>query len=281
MTLRFDVLTLFPPMVEVPLGLSIMGRARAAGLLELQVHDLREFGVTRHRSVDDTPYGGGGGMVLRVDVVAAALGSLGADRAASPPERRPRVILFEPSGARFDQAAARRLSQESHLVLLCGHYEGFDARVREHLVDEVLSIGDYVVTGGEYAALVVIDAVTRLLPGVLGNEQSPVSESFSQPDRLDFPQYTRPREWRGHAVPEILAGGDHARVAAWRADAAARLTVAVRPDLLPALPESAPPRSARRRRSGPRVPPAAQSSPGGGVTSGAAAADLDDPPETG
>lgn len=257
--MRFDVLTLFPSMVEGPLSTSIMGRARAEGLFELVVHDLRAWGVTRHRSVDDTPYGGGGGMVLRVDVVAAALDAVARapeaplEGAESSPRPRPHVVLFEPSGRRFDQAAARRLAELPHVVLLCGHYEGFDARVREHLVDEVLSIGDYVLTGGEYAALVVVDAVARLLPGVLGNAESPVNESFSVPDRLDFPQYTRPKVWNDHAVPEVLFSGNHAAVRRWREDAAARLTVAVRPDLLPELPAEPEPRRRRRPRT-PRAP---------------------------
>jgi tRNA (guanine37-N1)-methyltransferase len=220
--MHVDVLTLFPPMIEGPLSCSIMGRARAEGRFSLGVHQVRDFGLGKYKMVDDTPYGGGTGMVMRVDVLDRAIASL----------RRPRtrVILFEPSGARFDQPTARRLATEEHLVLLCGHYEGVDARVRECLVDETLSIGDYVLTGGEYAALVVIDAVVRLLPGVLGNPASALVESFSTPT-LEAPQYTRPRTWEGHTVPDILVSGHHARVEAWRRRMGDELTRRVRPDL--------------------------------------------------
>jgi tRNA (guanine37-N1)-methyltransferase len=224
---RFDVLTLFPDMVAGPLSHSILGRAREAGHFELGVHDIREHGLGRHRVVDDTPYGGGSGMVMRVDVVDAAIAAV----------RRPdsRVILFEPSGARFDQAHARRLAQLPHLVLVCGHYEGIDARVREHLVDEVLSIGDFVLTGGEYAAMVVVDAVARLLPGVLGNAESATDESFSS-GLLEYPHYTRPRVYRDWEVPEILLSGHHGNVEKWRREQARARTEAVRPDLLDTPP---------------------------------------------
>ncbi|MFZ5477274.1 MAG: tRNA (guanosine(37)-N1)-methyltransferase TrmD [Myxococcota bacterium] len=221
--MRFDILTLFPDMVAGPLNHSVLGRALKAGHFELGVHDIRAHGIGRHKVVDDTPYGGGSGMVMRVDVVDAAIAAV----------RRPesRVVLFEPSGARFDQAHAHRLAALPHLVLVCGHYEGVDARVREHLVDEVLSIGDFVLTGGEYAAMVVVDAVARLLPGVLGNEESARDESFAA-GLLEYPHYTRPREHRGWEVPEILLSGHHGNVEAWRREQAIARTRAVRPDLL-------------------------------------------------
>lgn len=237
--MRFDVLTLFPDMVGGPLGLSILGRAQAAGLFELGLVDIRGFGLGRHQTVDDTPYGGGSGMVMRVDVLASAIRSVRGEGS--------HVVLFDPSGRPFDQATARRFATLPHLVLVCGHYEGVDARVREHLVDEVISLGDYVLTGGEYAAMIVVDAVARLLPGVLGNEHSPVEESFAA-DHLEYPQYTRPREWEGHEVPEILRSGNHGAVAAWRREESRRLTRLLRPDLAARWPPEPPPRERRRRR---------------------------------
>ena len=220
--MRFDVLTLFPDMVEGPLGHSIIGRARKAGHLELGVHDIRAHGLGRHRTVDDAPFGGGSGMVMRVDVLDPAIAAV----------RRPdsHVVLFEPSGARFDQAMAERFSKLPHLVLVCGHYEGVDARVREHLVDETVSIGDYVLTGGEYAALVVVDATARLLPGVLGNASSASDESFTSGE-LEYPHYTRPRDHRGWLVPDVLLSGNHGRVEAWRREQARARTAELRPDL--------------------------------------------------
>lgn len=247
--MRFDVLTLFPDMVGGPLGHSILGRAQAAGLFELGLVDIRAFGLGRHQTVDDTPYGGGSGMVMRVDVLATAIRSVRREGS--------HVVLFDPAGRPFDQAAARRLAGLPHVVLVCGHYEGVDARVREHLVDEVVSLGDYVLTGGEYAAMIVVDAVARLLPGVLGNEHSPVEESFAA-DHLEYPQYTRPFVWEGHAVPEILRSGNHGAVAAWRVEESRRLTRALRPDLAARWPPEPPPKERRRRRR-----PAGASSPVG------------------
>ncbi|MCA9570632.1 MAG: tRNA (guanosine(37)-N1)-methyltransferase TrmD [Myxococcales bacterium] len=208
-------------MVEGPLGLSIVGRARAAGLLEVGVHDIRDHAGDRYRTVDDGPYGGGAGMVLRVDVVAAAL------RAVQTPVSR--VLLTSPSGKPLEQADLRRWSGMEHLVIVTGHYEGIDARI-EHLVDEEVSLGDFVLTGGEIAALAIVDGVGRLVPGVLGNADSAADESFAH-GLLEYPHYTRPREWEGHEVPEILLSGHHARIDAWRREQAIQRTRERRPDL--------------------------------------------------
>jgi tRNA (guanine37-N1)-methyltransferase len=218
---RFDLLTLHPDLVQAPLHTSVLGRAVTDGTIEVGVHNLREHGLGKHRVVDDTPYGGGPGMVMRADVVAAGIASV----------RRPesRVLLMSAAGTRFDQAMARRLSAEKHLVLVCGHYEGIDARV-EPLCDELVSIGDFVLTGGELAAMVIVDAVARLVPGVLGNEQSPVDESFTS-GLLEYPQYTRPREFQGVEVPEILLSGHHAQIEAWRRAQSEDRTRVKRPDL--------------------------------------------------
>lgn len=219
-----EVVTLFPEAVRVPLGLSMMGRAQETGALELQVHDLREQGVGKYRQVDDTPYGGGPGMVLKPEPIAAVVEPL---RAAGG-----RVLLMTPQGKRFNQADAVRLAAEPHLVFLCGHYEGVDQRVVDSLVDEELSIGDYVLTNGAIPAVVMIDAIVRLLPGVLGDADSAVAESFGETGLLDFPQYTRPPEWNGRKVPDILLSGDHGKIAAWRAQQARERTQKNRPDLL-------------------------------------------------
>ncbi len=231
MTLEIDVVTLFPAMLEAPLAESIPGRIREQGLATVRLHDLRQWGLGRHRSVDDTPYGGGAGMVLRPEPVAAAIDAL--RRADSI------VILMDPGGRRFDQATARALAASAHLVLLCPRYEGVDDRIRG-LVDLELTIGDYVLTGGEIPALVVIDAVIRLLPGAI-DAASTIEESFSR-GLLEYPQYTRPAEFRGEGVPEVLVGGNHEAIRRWRLEAAVRRTLDRRPDLLeaePADPEAA------------------------------------------
>ena len=231
MTLEIDVVTLFPAMLEAPLAESIPGRIREQGLAAVRLHDLRQWGIGRHRSVDDAPYGGGAGMVLRPEPVAAAIGAL--QRPGST------VILLDPGGQRFDQATARELADRDHLVLVCPRYEGIDDRVRR-IVDMELSIGDYVLTGGEIPALVVIDAVIRLLPGAI-DAASTVEESFSHA-LLEYPQYTRPAEFRGEGVPEILVSGNHEAVRQWRLEAAVERTLDRRPDLLeapPADPETA------------------------------------------
>jgi tRNA (guanine37-N1)-methyltransferase len=223
-SVRLDVITLFPELVSVPMSTSIMKRARDKGLLEFAVHDLREHGLGHHRQVDDTPCGGGPGMVLRPEPLFAAL------RAIHTPQSR--VILMTPAGRRFDQAAARRLAGEQHLIFLSGHYEGVDERVTERWVDEELSIGDYVLTNGTIAAAVVMDAIVRLLPGALGDDQSSVEESFGASGLLEAPQYTKPAEFEGLAVPEVLLGGNHAKIAQWRAEQALARTRRNRPDLL-------------------------------------------------
>jgi len=220
-TLEIDVVTLFPAMLEGPLAESIPGRIREEGLVTIRLHDLREWGLGRHRSVDDAPYGGGAGMVLRPEPVAAAIDAL----------RRPdsTVILLDPGGRPFDQAMARDLATRPHLVLICPRYEGIDERVRR-LVDLELTIGDYVLTGGEIPALVVIDAVIRLLPGAI-DDASTTEESFAA-GLLEYPQYTRPPSFRGQDVPAILTSGDHGAVARWREEQARARTAKRRPDLL-------------------------------------------------
>jgi tRNA (guanine37-N1)-methyltransferase len=221
-TLEIDVVCLFPGMLEGPLTESIPGRIRERGLVDIRIHDLRQWGLGRHRSVDDTPYGGGAGMVLRPEPVAAALDAL----------RRPEstTILLDPGGEVFRQARAMDLAGREHLLLVCPRYEGVDERIRA-LFDLELSIGDYVLTGGELAALVVIDAVTRLLPGAI-DAASTLEESFSA-GLLEYPQYTRPAEFRGEAVPDVLVSGHHEAVRRWRNEAALARTRARRPDLLP------------------------------------------------
>jgi len=221
---RLDVITLFPELVSVPMGTSIMKRARDKGLIEFAAQDLREFGLGRHRQVDDTPCGGGPGMVLRPEPLFAAL------RTVHTPQSR--VILMTPAGRRFDQATARRLACEKHLIFISGHYEGVDERVTERWVDEELSIGDYVLTNGTLAAAVVMDAIVRLLPGVLGDDQSSVEESFGAAGLLEAPQYTKPAEFEDMPVPEVLLGGNHAKITAWRAEQALERTRRNRPDLL-------------------------------------------------
>jgi len=220
---RIDVFTIFPDYLEVPLGMSLLGRARTAGVLDLRVHDLRRFTTDRHRSVDDEPFGGGAGMVLRAEPLFAAV------EAVEP--QRP-LFLLSAAGARFDQHRSRELAASDGFSMICGRYEGVDQRVADHLCDDELSVGDFVLSGGEAAALVVIDAVTRLLPGVMGNEESAVEESFND-GRLEYPQYTRPADFRGFSIPEILRSGDHARIARWRKAQALRRTLRRRPDLLP------------------------------------------------
>jgi tRNA (guanine37-N1)-methyltransferase len=221
----FDIVTIFPAMIEQPLAAGILGRAVASGLLDVKVRDLRDFTTDRHRVVDDVPYGGGPGMVLKPDPIFRALDAIEAERGAPLT-----VVLTSPQGRRFTQGEAQRLSGLDHLVLLCGRYEGFDDRVRERVSDEV-SIGDYVLTGGELPALVILDAVARFVPGVVGDEQSVVEDSFSR-GLLDFPQFTRPAEIGDLRVPDVLLSGNHAEIRRWRKRAALVRTLERRPDLL-------------------------------------------------
>jgi len=223
-TLHIDVITLFPGLFPGPLAESIPGRALASGAAEVVAHDLRAWGLGRHRSVDDYPYGGGAGMLLRPEPVAEALDAI------APPGAAAVRILLDPGGQRFDQACAQRLATEQHLVLLCPRYEGIDDRVRS-MVDLELSIGDYVLSGGEIPALVIIDSILRLLPGVI-DEASPTDESFAA-GMLEYPQFTRPAEFRGMAVPDVLLSGHHGEVERWRREQALERTRRVRPDLLP------------------------------------------------
>jgi tRNA (guanine37-N1)-methyltransferase len=228
MTLRIAILTLFPRMVSAPLGESILGKAREKGLLETHVVDIRDFAEGKHRVTDDVPYGGGAGMVMKPEPLVGAIESA---RALLP---KSRVILLSPQGARFDQGRAAELSRCEGLILVCGRYEGVDDRVRRY-VDEELSVGDFILTGGEIAALAVVDAVARLLPGVLGNAQSSRIESFADGLTLEGPQYTRPPEFRGQEVPRILLCGDHARIAQWRRRQALVRTRDRRPELFARL----------------------------------------------
>ncbi len=221
--MKIDVLTLFPAMFAGALDVSIVQRARTAGLLELQLHNLRDYTHDRHRTVDDSPFGGGPGMVLKPEPIFAAVEKLA--------DERTRVILMTPAGRPFNQALARELSGHPHLLLICGSYEGIDERVIETLVDDEISIGDYVLTNGGLPAMIVIDAVTRLLPGALGDDASSHDESFSH-GLLEYPHYTRPAEFRGMKVPEILLSGHHAEIEKWRATQAAARTAQRRPDLL-------------------------------------------------
>jgi tRNA (guanine37-N1)-methyltransferase len=218
---RASVLTLFPDLFPGPLGASLAGRALASGIWQLEARNIRDFATDRHRSVDDTPFGGGAGMVLRADVVDAAI--------AAVADARP-VVCLSPRGRRFSQADARRLAAGPGAILLCGRYEGIDQRVIEARAAEELSIGDYVLSGGELPALVVLDAVVRLLPGVMGAAESAAEESFSA-DLLEYPQFTRPAAWQGRPVPEVLLSGHHEAVATWRQEAAERTTRERRPDL--------------------------------------------------
>jgi tRNA (guanine37-N1)-methyltransferase len=227
---KVDIITLFPEICRAPLGESMMKRAQECGALELQIHDLRRWTTDKHRTVDDAPFGGGPGMVMKPEPIFAAVEEL-RNRESKTENSKPMVILMSPAGRRFDQEMARELSEESHVIIICGHYEGVDQRVIEHLVDLEVSIGDYVLTNGAIAATVVVDAVVRLLPGVLGDDQSAASDSFSG-NLLEGPQYTRPAEFRDWKVPDILLSGNHAEIAAWRKSEALKKTKKNRPDLL-------------------------------------------------
>lgn len=217
------MITIFPAILEGPLRESLLGKAIAAGVIDVQVHDLRSWTQDRHHTVDDESFGGGPGMVMKPEPIFAAVESLDPDRG--------RVLAMGPAGRRLDQAFVRELAAEPHLTLLCGRYEGIDERVIDGLPAEEVSIGDYVLSGGELAALVVLEAVTRLVPGVIGREESHERDSFSEVDLLDHPHYTRPRSFRGMEAPEVLLSGDHAAIEAWRREAARAKTRRNRPDL--------------------------------------------------
>ena len=221
--MKIDVLTLFPAMFAGPLDESIIARARRTGLLQLSIHNLRDYAHDRHKTVDDRPFGGGPGMLLKPEPLFEAVEKLSGETT--------RVILLSPAGRTFNQAIARQLAQFGELLLITGHYEGFDERVRQQLADDELSIGDYVLTNGALPAMVVIDAVTRLLPGALGDDESAHEESFSH-GLLEYPQYTRPAEFGGMRVPEVLLSGNHAEIARWRAEQSRSRTRERRPDLL-------------------------------------------------
>ncbi len=222
--IQFDVLTLFPQMFEGVLGTSILGRARVLGIVKIKLHDLRKWGRGRYQQVDDSPYGGGPGMVIRVDVVDKAIADIKSQIL------KIKTILLTPQGEKFTQREAQKLSKQSNLILICGHYEGFDERIRK-LVDKEISIGDYVLTGGEIPAMVIIDAVSRLVPGVLGKIESLKNESFSN-NLLEYPQYTRPESYQGLKVPKILLSGHHAEIEKWRREEAIKRTRIRRSDLL-------------------------------------------------
>jgi tRNA (guanine37-N1)-methyltransferase len=224
--LKIDVITIFPRMVEAGLAEGVVGRARTAGLLDIVVHNLRDFTTDKHHVVDDVPFGGGPGMVMKPEPFFAALASIGEHR--GKPDA---VLMLTPAGAPFTQAGARRLAGINHLVFLCGRYEGIDERVREALATEEISIGDYVLSGGEVPALAVIDAVARLVPGVVGDDQSVEADSFTR-GLLDYPHYTRPAEYDGRKVPEVLLSGHHGEIRRWRRETALQRTVERRPDLL-------------------------------------------------
>lgn len=227
--MRFDVLTLFPGMFTGPFSESIIGRARREDRVQIEIWDIRDFTHDKHRTVDDTPYGGGPGMVLKPEPIVEAYehvlstGNVG---------KKPRTVLLAPQGRPFNQRVAEEFAEDEWIVLICGHYEGIDERVRQLISTDIISVGDFVLTGGEPAAIVIVDAVTRLLPGVLGGEMSADEESFSQDGLLEYPQYTRPLEFRGLKVPDILLSGHHGEIRRWRRKASLRITREQRPDLL-------------------------------------------------
>ena len=239
--MNIDIVTLFPEICRAPLNESIMKRAQEKGILELHIHNLRDWTTDKHHVVDDAPFGGGQGMVVKPEPIFAAVEDLqktpNTERRTSNAEQsairnpQPKVILMSPAGRRLDQKLATEISREAHLVIICGHYEGVDHRVIERLVDVEISIGDYVLTNGAIAAVVLVDAIVRLMPGALGHEQSAADDSFSS-EFLEAPQYTRPAEFRGWKVPEVLLSGNHAEIARWRREQSLKRTRKNRPDLL-------------------------------------------------
>ena len=223
--MRFDILTIFPQLLDSPLQEGIIRRAVAAGNINVNIHDIRDFALDKHTMTDDRPFGGGEGMVMKPEPIAGTLSAI--------EEKNPggRVIFLSPQGRTYTQETAERLAAHEHLILLCGRYEGVDERIRANYVDEEISVGDYILTGGELAAMVLIDSITRLLPGVLGCEDSAGNDTFSR-GLLKNPQFTRPREFQGYAVPEVLLSGDHAAIAEWRLVASVQQTLEKRPELL-------------------------------------------------
>jgi tRNA (guanine37-N1)-methyltransferase len=232
--MKIDIVTLFPEICRAPLNESMMKRAQEKGIADVHIHNLRDWTTDKHHVADDAPFGGGQGMVMKPEPIFAAVEDL-QTQTPDVKHRTSKIILMSPAGRRFDQQMARQLSLESHLIIVSGHYEGVDHRVIEHLVDLEISIGDYVLTNGAIAAVVLVDAIVRLLPGALGHERSAVDDTFSlESSGLEAPQYTRPAEFRGWRVPEILLSGNHAEIAEWRKKEALRRTRANRPDLLSA-----------------------------------------------
>ncbi|MBO7392621.1 MAG: tRNA (guanosine(37)-N1)-methyltransferase TrmD [Abditibacteriota bacterium] len=229
--MRIDVLTVFPEMIENFAGTGVVGRARQRGLLTIEGVDLRNYTHDNHRTTDDAPFGGGPGMVMKCEPVFEAVEAL----SKKSPTGRPRVILMTPQGRKFNQKIAEELAACEHIILVCGRYEGFDERIRLHLADDEISVGDFVLSGGELAASVIADAVARLVPGVLGDADSPESESFSS-GLLEYPQYTRPADFRGHTVPEVLLSGHHENIEKWRHSQSLKRTYERRPDLLKDYP---------------------------------------------
>src|SRR5881296_915698 len=227
--MKIDILTLFPEICRAPLSESIMKRAQENGIVDLRIHNLRDWTTDKHHIVDDAPFGGGQGMVMKPEPIFAAVEDL--QQTSNLKAQTSKVILMSPAGRRLNQQLATELSQESHLIIVCGHYEGVDHRVIEHLVDLEISIGDYVLTNGAIAAVVLVDAIARLLPGALGHEQSATDDSFSG-GLLEAPQYTRPAEFRGWKVPEVLLSGNHAEIEKWRKEQGLKRTRENRPDLL-------------------------------------------------
>ena len=226
--MKIDILTLFPEICRAPLSESIMKRAQKNGIVDLRVHNLRDWAQDKHHTVDDAPFGGGQGMVMKPEPIFAAVEDL-----LGQIDEKSKIILMSPAGRRLDQSIAERFSRESHLIIICGHYEGIDHRVIEHLVNLEISIGDYVLTNGAIAAVVLVDAIVRLLPGVLGHQQSAADDSFSRESSgLEAPQYTRPAEFRGWKVPEVLLSGNHAEIEKWRKEQGLKRTRENRPDLL-------------------------------------------------
>lgn len=229
--MKIDILTLFPEICRAPLNESMMKRAQENEIVDLRIHNLRDWTTDKHHVVDDAPFGGGQGMVMKPEPIFAGVEGL-KQEASNAEIQKPTVILMSPAGRRLDQKMVSELSKESHLIIICGHYEGVDHRVIEHLVDLEVSIGDYVLTNGAIAAVVLVDAVVRLLPGALGHEHSALDDSFSA-ELLEGPQYTRPADFRGWKVPEVLLSGNHAEIAKWRKEQALNRTKENRPDLLP------------------------------------------------